>query len=166
MVFVMVALFKDLRPPIVILLTIPFTLIGVIDGRMFTCVPFRFVTLLAPMSLAAMRVKNALALIDGSGAGLERGLTCYDATIAAVVSRLRPIVLATATAIPGVIPLLKDVFWFGLPGVTMAGLSFGAVLTMILMPTLCTTISGLKRNTGTDEPDQTTGVSGPSESAS
>ena len=51
MVFVMVALFNDLRPPIVILLTIPFALIGVIYGLLFTGVPFGFVALLAAMSL-------------------------------------------------------------------------------------------------------------------
>ncbi len=145
MVFLMVALFNDLRPPIVILLTIPFALIGVIFGLLVTGVPFGFVALLAAMSLAGMMVKNALVLIDEVGAGIERGLDRYDATIEAAVSRLRPVVLAAATTVLGVVPLLQDVFWVGMSVVIMAGLSFGTILTMILVPTLYATIYGLKR---------------------
>ena len=144
-VFVMVALFNDLRPPIVILLTIPFALIGVIYGLLFTGVPFGFVALLATMSLAGMMIKNALVLIDEVGAGLERGLDRYEATLEAAVSRLRPVVLAAATTVLGVVPLLQDVFWVGMSVVIMAGLSFGTVLTMILVPTLYATIYNLKR---------------------
>ena len=146
MVFVMVALFNDLRPPIVILLTIPFALIGVIYGLLFTGVPFGFVALLAAMSLAGMMVKNALVLLDEIGAGMDRGLNRYDATIEAAVSRLRPVVLAAATTVLGVVPLLQDVFWVGMSVVIMAGLSFGTVLTMFLVPTLYATIYGLKRD--------------------
>jgi multidrug efflux pump subunit AcrB len=145
MLFVMVALFNDLRPPIVILLTVPFALVGVVYGLLFTGVPFGFVALLAAMSLAGMMVKNALVLIDEVGTGLERGLNRYDATIEAAVSRLRPVVLAAATTVFGVVPLLQDVFWIGMSVVIMAGLSFGTVLTMILVPTLYATVYGLKR---------------------
>jgi multidrug efflux pump subunit AcrB len=145
MILVMVALFNDLRPPIVILLIVPFSLIGVIYGLLFSGVPFGFVALLAAMSLAGMMVKNALVLIDEIGAGLERGLNRYDATIEAAVSRLRPVVLAAATTVLGVVPLLQDVFWVGMSVVIMAGLSFGTVLTMILVPTLYAMIYGLKR---------------------
>ncbi len=145
MILVMVVLFNDLRPPIVILLIVPFSLIGVIYGLLFSGVPFGFVALLAAMSLAGMMVKNALVLIDEIGAGLERGLNRYDATIEAAVSRLRPVVLAAATTVLGVVPLLQDVFWIGMSVVIMAGLSFGTVLTMILVPTLYAMIYGLKR---------------------
>lgn len=153
MIFVMVALFNDLRPPIVILLTIPFALIGVIYGLLFTGVPFGFVALLATMSLAGMMVKNALVLIDEVGAGLERGLNRYDATVEAAVSRLRPVVLAAATTVLGVVPLLQDVFWVGMSVVIMAGLSFGTVLTMILVPTLYATIYRLKKDSDPDTAD-------------
>ena len=111
----------------------------------FTLALIGFVALLAAMSLAGMMVKNALVLIDEIGAGLDRGLSRYDATVEAAVSRLRPVVLAAATTVLGVVPLLQDVFWVGMSVVIMAGLSFGTVLTMILVPTLYATIFGLKR---------------------
>ena len=55
------------------------------------------------------------------------------------LSRLRPVVLAAATTVLGVIPLLQDVFWIGMAVTVMAGLTFGTMLTMIIVPVLyCT----------------------------
>jgi multidrug efflux pump subunit AcrB len=45
-------------------------------------------------------------------------------------------VLAAATTVLGVIPLLTDVFWVGLAVTIMAGLSFGTILTMLVVPVL------------------------------
>ena len=44
--------------------------------------------------------------------------------------------LAAGTTVLGVIPLLQDVFWIGLAIAIMAGLSFGTLLTMVLLPVL------------------------------
>ncbi len=57
-----------------------------------------------------------------------------DAVIEAGLSRLRPVVLAAATTVLGVAPLLQDVFWVGLGVTVKAGLTFGTILTMILVP--------------------------------
>jgi multidrug efflux pump subunit AcrB len=135
-VFIMVALFNALRPPLVILLTIPFSLVGVIFGLLWTGVPFGFVALLAAMSLAGMMIKNGLVLLDQINAGMAEGMDRYTATIEAAVSRLRPVLLAAGTTVLGVIPLLQDVFWVGLAVTIMAGLTFGTILTMILLPVL------------------------------
>jgi multidrug efflux pump subunit AcrB len=140
----MVWLFNDFRPPLVIMLTIPFVLVGVIFGLILTDIPFGFVALLGAMSLSGMMIKNALVLLDEINLNIERGLDRFEATVEAAVSRLRPVVLATATTVLGVIPLLQDVFWVGLAVTIMAGLSFGTVLTMILVPVLYATIYRLK----------------------
>ena len=71
--------------------------------------------------------------------GTDAGKSEYDAVLDAAVSRLRPVVLAAATTVLGVIPLLQDVFWIGLAVVIMAGLSFGTVLTMVAVPVLYAT---------------------------
>lgn len=44
--------------------------------------------------------------------------------------------LAAATTVLGVVPLLQDVFWVGMAVVIMAGLTFGTVLTMVVVPVL------------------------------
>ncbi len=146
MLVIMVGLFNALRPPLVIVLTIPFAMVGVIFGLLFTNTPFGFVALLGAMSLSGMMVKNSLVLLDEVNENLTRGLDRYHAVVEAAVSRLRPVVLAAATTVLGVIPLLQDVFWVGLAVTLMAGLSFGTLLTMILVPTLYATLFGISKN--------------------
>ena len=54
------------------------------------------------------------------------------------------VVLATATTVLGVIPLLQDVFWVGMAVTIMAGLTFGTILTMVMVPTLYCTLFRIK----------------------
>ncbi len=140
MAVIMVGLFNAFKPPIIIVLTIPFALIGITAGLLAVDVPFGFVALLAAMSLAGMMIKNAIVLLDEVNANLGRGLEPYEAVVQAGLSRLRPVVLAAATTVLGVVPLLQDVFWIGLAVTIMAGLTFGTVLTMVLVPTLYATL--------------------------
>jgi multidrug efflux pump subunit AcrB len=139
-IFIIVALFNAYRPPLIILLTIPFALIGVVGGLLAFDVPFGFVALLGAMSLSGMMIKNAVVLLDQVNLNLTGGMAPYPAIVEAAVSRLRPVVLAAATTVLGVVPLLGDVFWVGLSVTLMAGLSFGTVLTMVLVPVLYTIV--------------------------
>jgi len=133
---IIVGLFNALRPPLIIALTIPFAVIGLSTGLLVTGAPFGFVALLAAMSLAGMMIKNAIVLLDEINLNLTKGLAVYDAVVVGALSRVKPVVLAAATTVLGVIPLLQDVFWVGLAVVIMAGLSFGTILTMIVVPVL------------------------------
>ena len=137
---IIVALFNAYRPPVVILLTIPFAMIGVAAGLLAFDVPFGFVALLAAMSLVGMMIKNAIVLLDEANVQLAAGKERYEAIVYAALSRLKPVSLAAATTVLGVVPLLKDVFWIGLSVTIMAGLSFGTILTMVLVPVLYATL--------------------------
>jgi multidrug efflux pump subunit AcrB len=140
---ILVGLFNAFRPPLVIIFTIPLAAIGVVWGLILTDAAFGFVALLGAMSLAGMMVKNAIVLLDEVSLNLQRGLDRYEATIQAAVSRLSPVVLAAATTVLGLIPLLQDLFWVGLSVAIMAGLSFGTILTMLFVPTMYATLYGL-----------------------
>ncbi len=133
---IIVMLFDDFRPLAVILGIIPFMLIGITVGLLVFDTPFGFVALLGAMSLAGMMIKNAIVLLDSINQNLAEGNSPYDAVINAAVARLRPVLLAAATTVLGVIPLLGDVFWVGMAVTVMAGLTFGSILTMILVPVL------------------------------
>ncbi len=133
-VLTIVVLFNAFRPPLIILLTIPFVLIGISAGLLGTGTPFGFVALLGAMSLTGMMIKNAIVLLEEVDLNLAEGKSPYEAVTDAGVSRLRPVVLAAATTVLGVMPLLQDVFWIGMAVTIMAGLTFGTVLTMILVP--------------------------------
>ena len=111
MLFIIVVLFNAARPPSIIVLTIPFAIIGISYGLLLTNSPFGFVALLGAMSLSGMMIKNAIVLLDQINAERRAGKAPYQAVIDSAISRLRPVVLAAATTVLGVIPLLTDVFW-------------------------------------------------------
>jgi multidrug efflux pump subunit AcrB len=142
--FIIVALFNAFRPPLIIVLTIPFAAIGITAGLLATDTPFGFLALLGAMSLSGMMIKNAIVLLDQINLDIEAGKTRYQAVIDSAISRLRPVALAAATTVLGVIPLLQDIFWIGMAVTIMAGLSFGTILTMVMVPTLYCTLFRVK----------------------
>ncbi|MCZ6773121.1 MAG: efflux RND transporter permease subunit, partial [Proteobacteria bacterium] len=144
MILIIVMLFNAYRPPLVIILTIPFALIGITSGLLAFNSPFGFLALLGAMSLTGMMIKNAIVLLDEINIKLADGKSRYDSILQAAMSRLRPVILAAATTVLGVAPLLQDVFWVGLAITVMAGLTFGTVLTMVLVPVLYATLYGVK----------------------
>jgi multidrug efflux pump subunit AcrB len=136
--FIIVALFNAFRPPIIIILVIPFVLIGITFGLLITSTPFGFIALLGGMSLIGMMIKNCVVLLDEVNLNLGRGLSQYKAVRQAAISRLTPVMNAAATTVFGVVPLLSDLFWEGLAVTIMFGLAFGTILTMVVVPTLYT----------------------------
>ncbi len=74
--------------------------------------------------------------LDQVNLELAAGKSPYQALVDAAVSRLSPVALAAATTVLGVIPLLQDPFWMSMGATIMAGLTFGTVLTMVVVPVL------------------------------
>ena len=136
MALIVVGLFNAFRPPLIIVLTIPFVFIGITPGLLATGQSFGFLALLGAMSLAGMMTKNVIVLLDEINLLQSEGQTPYNAVTQATVSRLRPVVLAAGTTVLGVIPLLSDVFWSAMAITIMCGLSFGTLLTLVLVPVL------------------------------
>lgn len=132
----LVMVFNDFRPVAIILLTIPFALIGVVWSLLIFNVPFGFLALLGSMSLAGMMNKNIVVLLDACNENLLEGMSPYDAIVEAAITRLRPVLLAAGTTVLGVVPLLPDVFWVGMAVTIMGGLTFGSILTLIIVPVL------------------------------
>jgi multidrug efflux pump subunit AcrB len=137
--FIIVALFNAFRPPVIILLMVPFALIGITGGLLGFGQPFSFMALLGAMSLVGMMIKNAIVIIDEFNLNLKNGSTPYDAVVDGAVSRLRPVVLAAATTVLGVLPLVQDIFWVAMAVTISAGLTFGTIVTMILLPVVYAT---------------------------
>ena len=135
---IIVGLFNSLKPPLIIMCVIPFAAIGITVGLLATGQPFGFLALLGAMSLAGMMIKNAIVLLDEINLQRAEGKLPYQAVIDSAVSRLRPVVLAAATTVLGMIPLLPDVFWVAMAVTIMVGLTFGTILTMIVVPVLYT----------------------------
>ena len=133
-VFLIVTVFNSFRPLFIILMTIPFAVIGITWGLLIFQTPFGFMALLGGMSLAGMMNKNIVVLLDACELNLRQGMSHYDAIIEASVTRIRPVLLAAGTTVLGVIPLLSDVFWTAMAVTIMAGLTFGSLLTLFVVP--------------------------------
>jgi multidrug efflux pump subunit AcrB len=144
MILIIVALFNAVRPAVIIFMTIPFALIGITAILLPTQVPFGFMALLGAMSLIGLMIKNSIVLLDEIDANKAGGMAPYDAMIAAGMSRVRPVALGAATTILGVMPLIQDAFWVAMALTIMFGLTFGTILTMILVPTFYATLNRIK----------------------
>jgi len=134
MILVTIILFNGLRQPLIIWLTVPLSIIGVTFGLLITNESFGFMALLGFLSLSGMLIKNAIVLLDEIDLEMQQREEAYDAILHASVSRMRPVMMAAATTILGMIPLLTDVFFFAMAVTIMAGLAFATLLTLIVVP--------------------------------
>ncbi|MEP1471695.1 MAG: efflux RND transporter permease subunit [Halieaceae bacterium] len=136
MILTSIFLFGKLRQPAIIWLTVPLATIGITAGLLATGGAFDFMSLLGALSLVGLLIKNAIVLIEEIDQQIETGKDRYEAILDSAVSRMRPVMLAAATTILGLIPLLSDVFFVNMSVTIMAGLGFASVLTLIVVPTL------------------------------
>lgn len=136
MVVIVIGLFNAIRQPLVIWLAVPLALIGVTAGLLLTKQPFGFMALLGFLSLSGMLIKNAIVLVDEIDLQTRSGKATYPAILDSGVSRLRPVAMAAATTILGMIPLFTDAFFIAMAVTIVFGLLVATVLTMIVVPTL------------------------------
>jgi multidrug efflux pump subunit AcrB len=141
MTLIIVALFNRVTPSLIMLLTVPFALIGISAILVPTQTPFGFMALLGAMSLIGLMIKNSIVLLDEIKANEAAGMAPYDATVEAGMSRVRPVALGAATTVLGVAPLIQDAFWISMSLTIMFGLAFGTVLTMIMVPLFHATLN-------------------------
>ncbi|NNM32234.1 MAG: efflux RND transporter permease subunit [Gemmatimonadetes bacterium] len=138
-VLLLVGQFNSIRKPLIILLSIPLGLIGVVLGLLIADSYFGFMTFLGVISLSGIVINNAIVLIDRIDLEqAENGRPAPQAIVEACQRRLRPILLTTATTVGGLIPL-----WIGGGPMfeTMAiailfGLIFATGLTLGVVPVL------------------------------
>jgi multidrug efflux pump subunit AcrB len=135
MVLIVIALFNDLRQPVVIWATVPLALIGITLGLLLTSQPFGFMALLGAMSLSGMMVKNAIVLIDEIELQ-KKTRDIFDAIVESGVSRLRPVAMAALTTALGMLPLFQDAFFIAMAVTIVFGLMIATVLTMVFVPVL------------------------------
>ncbi len=140
MLFVLVAQFNAVRPPLITMLTVPLAIIGVVAGLLLTQKPFGFIVLLGVLSLIGMIIKNVIVLLEQIRENEAEGMDGYLAIREAAVSRLRPVLLTSATTFLGVLPLYQDVLWQGLSVAICGGLMIGTVVMMVFVPVLYATL--------------------------
>jgi multidrug efflux pump subunit AcrB len=139
--FLLVSQFNSLRKPLIILLTIPLGLIGVVIGLHLTQLYFGFMPMLGVLALVGIIINNAIVLIDRINIeSTVHGRDLAGAIIMSAQHRLRPILLTTITTIGGLIPLYTGggSMWEPMAISIMFGLLFATVLTLGVVPVLYT----------------------------
>ncbi|EKE85303.1 efflux RND transporter permease subunit [Idiomarina xiamenensis] len=134
MVIITVLLFNSARLAVVLWTAVPLSIIGVTLGLLVMNKPFGFMALLGFLSLSGMLLKNGIVLLEQIAVEREAGKAPYRAVVDAAVSRVRPVGMAAATTILGMLPLLFDDFFASMAVVIMFGLGFATLLTLLIVP--------------------------------
>jgi len=138
-VLLLVGQFNSFRRPAIILITIPFGIIGVVIGLIVLQSYFGFMTLLGIIALSGVVINNAIVLLDRIRIEIEEnGLDPQRAVVESAQRRLRPILLTTGTTIGGLIPLYLGggPMWEPMSVAIMFGLLFATILTLVFVPVL------------------------------
>jgi multidrug efflux pump subunit AcrB len=136
MVFIVVCLFNSIRTTLLIWLVMPLAIVGVTAGLLLTGKPFGFMALLGVLSLGGELIKNQIVVLSKIITERDQGKPAYQAILDGGVSKSRPVCMVVFTTVLGMIPLLKDPFFGAMAVCIMFGLSFAAVLSLIVTPVM------------------------------
>jgi multidrug efflux pump subunit AcrB len=151
LVFVVLAVqYESLRNPLVILLCVPFTVIGVAIGLIVTALPLSMPIWLGLIMLAGIVVNNSIVLVEYIEILRERGEQLQDAIAHAARLRLRPIMMTTLTTVVGMLPLAVGLgegaeMLQPLAVTIVAGLSFAMFVSLGMVPAVYLLIHKLRR---------------------
>ena len=104
--FILVVLFRSLLDPLLIILTIPFGMVGVVFGHLLLGYNLQFVSVIGILALSGIIVNDSLIMIDCIKRMRRDGETREDAVVLSSCRRSRPILLTTVTTFLGVSPLI------------------------------------------------------------
>ncbi len=147
------SLFKSFAAPLVVMLAVPFSFIGVVVGFFVMGEPLGLMAIIGIIGLAGIVVNDSLILVDFIDNGREAGLERRDATLRACRLRLRPVILTSVTTIFGLLPLALGLFGLSpfLTPIAVAivwGLTFSTFLTLLLVPGLYAIVDDLAGRVG------------------
>ncbi|MFH0736868.1 MAG: efflux RND transporter permease subunit [bacterium] len=137
--FILLFQFKRIKTAMLIMLTMPLSILGAIVGLLITTYPFGFTSFAGVISLCGMVVRNGILLVDyADELRYNQNVDVKEAAIQAAKRRMRPIFLTSAAAAIGVVPMILggSSLWGPLGAVVCFGLMFSMVLTLIVLPIL------------------------------
>ena len=127
---------RSFQRVLIVVLTAPLGLIGVVLFLLVLQVPFGFVAMLGTIAMSGMIMRNSVILVDQIEHDIATGSRPWDAIVEATVRRFRPIVLTALAAILAMIPLSRSAFFGPMAVAIMGGLSVATVLTLVFLPAL------------------------------
>lgn len=136
MFIIMVFLFNAFRQTIIIFLSLPLILIGVVLGLWAAGMDVSFMAIVGLLSLVGMLAKNTIVLLDQVSADFAAGRDKYEAIVEDGISRLRPVSMSAITTVLGMFPLIWDIMFGSMAVTIMAGLTVSTILTLLVVPVM------------------------------
>ncbi len=136
MIFIVVCLFNSIRVTALIWFIVPMAMIGVTSGLLLTGKPFGFMALLGVLALGGELIKGQIVVLSKIRTEINKGKAPYLAILDASVSKVRPVCMVVFTTVLGMIPLLVDPFFGAMAVCIMFGLTFAAVLSLLVTPVM------------------------------
>ncbi|MDO9340513.1 MAG: efflux RND transporter permease subunit [Bacteroidales bacterium] len=136
---VMASQFESLKMPFIIMFSIPFAFSGVAIALFLTNTSLSVISGIGAVMLIGIVVKNAIVLVDFINLMRERGNELYEAIAISGRSRLRPVIMTSATTILGMLPLAiskgsGSELWSPMGVAVIGGLVFSTVVTLVIVP--------------------------------
>ena len=143
----LVAQMKSFVIPLVVMLAIPLTILGVMPGFWLLNVlssnqvggyldPVYFTAtgMIGMIALSGIVTRDSIILVDFIHLSLARGRSLFDAIMESRVVRLRPILLTAAAAMLGAVPIIFDPIFSGLAWTLIFGLFASTLFTLFVIP--------------------------------
>ncbi|POH65076.1 hydrogenase expression protein [Cryobacterium zongtaii] len=149
---VMVATFRSLLQPLLLLVSVPFAATGAIALQVVTGIPLGVASLIGVLMLIGIVVTNAIVLVDLVNQYRRRGQSVYDALVHGASRRLRPILMTALATIFALLPMAVGLTGHGgfisqpLALVVIGGLVSSTVLTLVVLPVLYLVVEGGREN--------------------
>ena len=136
---IMASQFESLKMPFIIMFSIPFAFSGVAIALWLTNTTLSVISGIGAVMLIGIVVKNAIVLVDFINLMRERGNELYEAIAISGRSRLRPVIMTSATTILGMLPLAMSKgtgseLWSPMGIAVIGGLVFSTLVTLVLVP--------------------------------
>lgn len=147
---VMVATFRSLLQPLLLLVSVPFAATGAIALQVITGIPLGVASLVGVLMLVGIVVTNAIVLVDLVNQYRDRGLNVRDALLHGSSRRLRPILMTALATIFALLPMALGVTGHSgfisqpLALVVIGGLVSSTALTLIVLPVLYNLVEGAR----------------------
>ncbi len=136
----MAAQFERLLDPLLVMLSVPVALIGVVPSLLLTGTTLNIQSVMGLVMLVGIVVNNAIVLVEAINLlRRERGMGVADAVVEAGRLRLRPILMTTTTTVLGLLPLAIGLgpgaeIQAPLARVVIGGLTVSTLVTLVLVP--------------------------------
>ncbi|MCO6437563.1 MAG: efflux RND transporter permease subunit [Phycisphaerae bacterium] len=131
--------YESLRDPIVVMMSVPMAVIGVLVTLFLTDTTLNIQSYIGCIMLGGIVVNNAILLVDQAGRLRREGMDTRAAVSVAGRRRLRPILMTTTTTILGLLPLALGIgegadAQAPLARAVVGGLLFSTLVTLVLVP--------------------------------